>query len=177
MRDIAIRKEFKKLNTYDLSYFRGKNHFDEYDTQNWFIFQPMGRYLEVAYTNSISYVLSWKSKGLTDLGINSIKRSNYLLNPYINTCDNNKIRVKFNGRFLNRFPPSILYGNIVNIYIVYEITDYFNDNNYPTIENCLFGSVKLTKNADLNKNSIPDMVFGLIEKYFFLILLEEQAEM
>ena len=58
-----------------------KNHFQEDGTQNWFVFQPMGRYLEVAYINSISYILSWKSKRLSDLGINSVKTSNYLLNP------------------------------------------------------------------------------------------------
>ena len=53
--------------------------------------------------------------------------------------------------FLNRFPPSILHGKIVNIYIVYEINGYYNDNSYPTLENCLFGSVKLIKNTDINK--------------------------
>ena len=51
----------------------------------------------------------------------------------------NKIRIKFNGSFLNRSPPTILHGNIVNIYIVYEITSDCNGSNYPTIENCLFG--------------------------------------
>ena len=40
---------------------------------------------------------------------------------------------------------------IVNIYIVYEITDNFNISSYPTLENCLFGAVKLTKNADIDK--------------------------
>ena len=62
-----------------------------------------------------------------------------------------KIRIKFDGGFLNRFPPTILHGNIVNIYIVYEITSDFKEMNYPTLENCLFGSVKLTKNADIDK--------------------------
>ena len=31
---------------------------------------------------------------------------------------------------------------MVNVYIVYD---------YPTLENCLFGAVKLTKNADIDK--------------------------
>ena len=65
--------------------------------------------------------------------------------------DMSKIRIKFDGSFLNRFPPTILHGNIVNIYIVYEITSDYKDINYPTLENCLFGSVKLTKNADIDK--------------------------
>ena len=62
-----------------------------------------------------------------------------------------KIRIKFIGSFLNRFPPTILHGDIVNIYIVYEITSDYHDINYSTLENCLFESVKLTKNADIEK--------------------------
>ena len=62
-----------------------------------------------------------------------------------------KIRLKFNGSFLNRFPPTILHGDIVNIYIVFEITSDYSSINYPTLQDCLFGSVKLTKNADIDK--------------------------
>ena len=39
---------------------------------------------------------------------------------------------------------------IVNIYIVNEIDDYRNMSSYPTLENCLFGAVKLTKHIDVN---------------------------
>ena len=56
-----------------------------------------------------------------------------------------KITIKFNGSFLNQFPPT------VNIYIVYEITSDCSSINYPTLESCLFGSVRLTKNADIDK--------------------------
>ena len=37
------------------------------------------------------------------------------------------------------------------MYIVYEITSDYKDFNYPALENCLCGSVKLTKNADIDK--------------------------
>ena len=66
-KNLVIEKEFKKLNTFELSYFRGKNRFDEYGTQNWFVFQPIGKYLKIAYTNNINYILSWQSKGLSNL--------------------------------------------------------------------------------------------------------------
>ena len=42
-------------------------------------------------------------------------------------------------------------GKVVNIYIVYEISRSINISEYPTLENCLFGPVSLTKNADINK--------------------------
>ena len=100
------------MKKFDLSYFRGKSHFEEYGTQNWYVFQIMGRYLKIAYTNDINYILSWKSKGLSDVKIYSVKTNNYLLNPYIDTYGNSKIRIKFDGSFLNRFPPTILHGDI-----------------------------------------------------------------
>ena len=58
------------------------------------------------------------------------------------------------------------YRNVVNIYIVYEITSDNNDRNYPTLENVLFGSVKLTKDADID-NYILDMALDLIENHLF----------
>ena len=106
----------------------------------------------MAYVNDINYILSWKSRGVSDIKIESIKTNNYLLNPSLDVYDNDtKIITKFNGSFLGRFPPTILHGDIVNIYIVYEITSDYKDINYPALENCLFGSVKLTKNADIDK--------------------------
>ena len=93
-----------------------------------------------------------KCRGLNDIKIESIKTNNYSLNPRMDHYDSSKIRIKFDGSFLNRFPPTILHGSIANIYIVYEITSNYKDINYPTLENCLFGSVKLTKNANIDKH-------------------------
>ena len=39
----------------------------------------------------------------------------------------------------------------VNIYIVYEISKDINISHYPTLENCLFGVVSLTKNPDIDR--------------------------
>ena len=148
---LLVENELNKLKTFYPSYFRGKNYFDEDGTQNSYIFQPISKYLKLAYVNDINYILSWKSRGLNDIKIESMKTNNYLLNPRMDHYDMSKIRMKFNGSFLNRFPPTILHGYIVNIYIVYEITSDYSSINYPTLENCLFGSVQLTKNADIDK--------------------------
>ena len=50
MEDISIAKE--------LSYFHGKNYFDEDGNQNYYIFEPISKYLKVAYVNDINYILS-----------------------------------------------------------------------------------------------------------------------
>ena len=90
-----------KLKTFDSSYFRSKNYFDEDGTQNYYILQPISKYLKVAYVNDVHYILSWKSRGLNDVQIESIKTNKYLLNPREDNYDMSKIRIKFNGSFLN----------------------------------------------------------------------------
>ena len=122
-RKITSNKTKHLLTENDLSYFRGKNYFDEDGTQNYHIFQPISKYLKVSNVSDINYILSWKCRGLNDIKIESIKTNNYLLNPYIDTYNTSKIRIKF----LNRFPLTILHEDIVNIYIVYEISDYYSD--------------------------------------------------
>ena len=127
-KDISIAKE--------LSYFHGKNYFDEDGNQNYYIFQSISKYLKVSYVNDTNYILSWRSRGLNDIKTESIKTNDYSLNPRMDHYDTSQMRIKFNGSFLNRFPPTIFHGDIVNIYIVYEITNDYKDINYPTLENC-----------------------------------------
>ena len=44
------------------------------------------------------------------------------------------------------------HEKIVKIYIVYEINKNENTtSSYPTLENCLFGAVSLTKNSNIDK--------------------------
>ena len=57
---------------------------------------------------------------------------------------------------------------IVNIYIVYEINK--KDNTIisdPTSENCLFGAVSLTKNADIDKYGYSGYGIGFDKKGSF----------
>ena len=42
-------------------------------------------------------------------------------------------------------------GKVVNIYIFYEIDRKVNISSYRTLENCLFGAVKLTKHFDIDQ--------------------------
>ena len=86
-KDISIENELKKLKTFNLSYFRNKNHFDEDGNQNYYIFQPISKYLKVVNVNNSNYILSWKSRGLNDAKTESIKTNNYSLNPRIDHYD------------------------------------------------------------------------------------------
>ena len=100
---------------------------------------------------NIDYISSWESKGLSAESIKPPTTSDNGLTPALNYyC--NKVRVKFPGRCFKQQKISYNPLNIVNIYIVYEFgasTSYDND---PTLKNCLFGVVTLTKNTDIEKN-------------------------
>ena len=58
---IEIETNIKKLQTFDSSYFRGKNYFDEDGKQNYLVFQPIIRYFRIIANTK--YISSWKSKG------------------------------------------------------------------------------------------------------------------
>ena len=61
---LAVKNELKKEKTFDLSYVRGKNHFEEDGTQNYLVFPPMHRYLKDI--GNIDHVGEWKFKRLSD---------------------------------------------------------------------------------------------------------------
>ena len=62
----------------------------------------------------------------------------------------NKTRVKFNESCLTQNKTIFYHKEMVNIYIVYELILHNSDDNYPTLENCLFGAVKLTRGTDID---------------------------
>ena len=107
-KDIAIENELKKLKIFDLSYFSGKNQFDEDDNQNYYIFQPIFKYLKISNVSDINYILSWKSRRLTNIKTVSFKTNNYLLNPHMDHYHMTKIRIKFGGSFFKSIPSNNL---------------------------------------------------------------------
>ena len=95
---LLVENELKKLKTFDSSYFIGKSHFEEDGTQNYLVFQPMYRYFKrIAGVGRGDYINYWKSKGLSDERINSIKTSDYGITPYFSYYDITKIKVKLDG--------------------------------------------------------------------------------
>ena len=87
---------------------------------------------------------------MSDESIKPLSASNNILNPLLNYVGT-KIRVEFRGSCLKQGKISFSHGKIVNIYIVYEMNKNFNLSSYTTLENCLFGAVKLTKNPDIDQ--------------------------
>ena len=151
---LLVENEFKKLKTFHSSYFRGKSHFEEDGTQNYLVFQAMYRcFRRVVGVGTGNYIYFWKSKGLSDENTAAPTTSDHNLNPQLSYLGT-KTRVKFDGSCLKQDKATFNHEKVVNIYIVYEITeviDHSVNDNRPTIENALSGAVSLTKNADIDK--------------------------
>ena len=98
----------------------------------------------------INYVLSWQSKGLSNESIKLPTTSNNSLNPRLSYYGT-KVRVQFTKSCLKQSSHIFTHTKIVNIYIVYELAASGSHTSDPTIQNCLFGAVTLTKNADIEK--------------------------
>ena len=66
---------------------------------------------------------------------------------------------------------------MVNIYIDNEIVKNDNTTSDPTLENCLFDVVSLTKNANIGEDKYSGYGIGFDRHGFFLILVIELLEM
>ena len=151
-RKITANKTKHFLNDNDLSYYRGKQYFDEGSgKQHYLVFLPMGKYFRLnSVAGAADYVLSWQFKGLSNESIRPPTTSDNSFDPELNYYGN-KTRVKFTRSCLKQSSHILTHKKVVNIYIVYELgasTSQFSD---PTLKNCLFGVVTLTKNADIEK--------------------------
>ena len=101
--------------------------------------------------SNADHISAWESKRLSDESFKHPVTSDNSLAPslsYVGT----KTRVKFVGSYLKQDQIAFTPKKVVKNYIFYEINlwdcGYFD---YPTLENYLFGAVKLVKNVDIDK--------------------------
>ena len=55
----------------------------------------------------------------------------------------------------------------MNLYVLYEITNFPDKDSYPKLANALFGTVKLTKSADIDKYRYSGFGIGFDGKGFY----------
>ena len=80
----------------------------------------------------------------------AISTTDNSLHPTLNYYGT-KIRAKFTGDCLEQQKITYNHRKVVNTYIVYSLSASSSKYSDPTIKNCLFGVVTLTKNADIDK--------------------------
>ena len=82
-----------------MSYFIGKNYFEEDGAQNYLVFQPIHRYFKIINTK---YISSSKSEGVSDETITPYATSDNSLAPLTDHYGI-KVRLKFNGSCLKQY--------------------------------------------------------------------------
>ena len=97
--------------------------------------------------------------------------NNNSLAPKLEYIDKNMF-VKFDESCLIKKGEFIFNKKIVNIYIVYNLDSNLNNFN-PTLENCLFGSIKISKSSDMNKYNYKGygIRFLIQEELFYIHLV------
>ena len=140
------------------------SHFEEGAIQNYFLFQPMNTYFKVIANTD--YVSSWKSKGLSAEIIKPPATADNSLTPTLSYYGT-KTKAKFDGSCLKQPKPSYTHATIVNTYIVYELDASSSHSDDPTLKNCLFGEVTLTKNTYTDKYRHSGYAIGFDRKSTF----------
>ena len=85
------------------SYFIRESNFEEDGKQHYLVFQPTQRYFKrIAGAGNDNYIYYWKSKGLSDESINSIKTFHYWITPYLSYYNSNKTRAEFDRSCLKQ---------------------------------------------------------------------------
>ena len=95
---LLVENEFKKLQTFDSIYFRGKNYFEDDGTQNYLVFDTSYKYFKIS--NSTNRNLK-KSKGLSNESIKPPSTTNNTLDPLLKNLGG-KARVEFKGSCLKQ---------------------------------------------------------------------------
>ena len=106
--------------------------------------------------NANNKLTTWKSTGIDNLSANSDLKAfaDTYLDLYV-LENNGRTSVKFNGNYFaqNKFLHPNNNNNVINIYIVYKLDGINNTRNTDyTIQNALFGAVRITENVDISKN-------------------------
>ena len=128
--------------------------------KNYLVFQPIQK--TITYFSALPDTKSeWKPNGLSNKKFTPPYTENKGLSPKL-IWKNCRIRLKFEGSCLkqeNKTP--FIPSNAVSLFILYELELRSGDlnTNFALID-CVFGSVKLTKNADQNKHKYSGYGLG-----------------
>ena len=161
-KNLLTENELKKIKKFDLIYFMGKSYFDEDGSQNYLVFQLILKY----YMLNSTQIRKWILKRLSNESLEVVSTSDHTSSPSISYYGD-KVRLKFTGSVLQQKRVTYSHKKVVNIYVVYEITNVHGINNYPTLTKALFGAVKLTKNADIDKYKYSGYGNGFDGKGFY----------
>ena len=131
---LIVENEFKKLKNISLNLFERRIYYYLFIFQIYLVFKPMYQYFErVIGVGSCNYIYFQKSKVLSNENITAPTTDDYSCNPQFNYLGT-KTMVEFKGNCQQQDTITYTHGQVVNIYIAYEIgTNNSNNSNYPTL--------------------------------------------
>ena len=131
-RKITADKTKHFLNDNDLSYYPGKQYFDQGSGKmNYLVFLPTNKYFKLnSVAGTADYVLSWQSKGLSNESFKPPTTDNSVT-PELNYYGT-KTKIKFTRSCLKQSSHILTHQHIVNIFIVYELAASSSYDSDPT---------------------------------------------
>ena len=161
-KDIFLDNELKKLKTRvdssekikindlqkEISFIRG---FISYTKNSNLVYECKVSSMRLSFSG----IREWKPKDIYDNSnknvLNSVQNTRNVA-PDIKNI-NDQLYVFFSGNYFIQDPITIP-NNVINIYVVYKLDPISSTGNTDyTIENALFGAMKITKNTDSSKNN------------------------
>ena len=129
----------------EASYFKGKDH---YKDQSYLLFQPKS----ASFTRSGGNISNWKTAGVhnnNNINLSAVANSSGVVPELLN--QNNRLGVTFAGNLLKQTRIAYIDGTIIHVYIVHKLRKRTNNNPDMSLENSLFGAVKITKNINTSE--------------------------
>ena len=148
------------MKTFDSSLFVGKSYLIDDKAQLYLIFQPIYKTITI-FSDLPNIVSEWEFKGLSNEKFRPPYTTNKVLSPKLE-WNKYKLRLRFEGSCLKQEDTAhVTPNNIVNLLIGYKLDSWPRDldTDY-TLNGCLFGGVKFTKNADPDEYSYSGYGLG-----------------
>ena len=92
-------------------------------------------------------ISSRKSLGIYNDSNTTVSNNSKNVSPTL-LNQSNRLGVTFSGSYMKQSKLGYAHGSFVNIYIVYELKIRRISNPDFTVQNCLFGAIKVTKDVD-----------------------------
>ena len=144
---LLVENELKKPRTYNLSLFIGQSYFFNDGEQLYLKFQP--RYYTLKRLGDTEKVVPSKSKGLSAEKRTTPTTNDDILSPSVKWYRDSNFCLTFKGSYLKQKNATFTPPNKIIYFIFYEFNTWSWDlNSNFTLNHCLFGGVKLAKNAD-----------------------------
>ena len=142
--------------------------------QNNLVFIPSKK--RIKYFSGTTRIDLQKSNGMSEENIENITKSGINFAPTFD--DHHSLPdINFNRHCLIK-NNIYISKRVINLYISYTLTPWLRNLNTDfTLNNCLFGSVKLTENADPGKHKYSGYSIGIVSRSEFILQMEPCEEM